>query len=39
MHRQAVIITESNMTLPEKFVNTTVETVNPETADVLTVST
>jgi uncharacterized protein YvpB len=39
MHRQAVIITESNMTLPEKFVNTTVETVNPETADDLTVST
>jgi uncharacterized protein YvpB len=39
MHRQAVIITESNMTLPEKFVSTTVETVNPETADVLTVST
>jgi uncharacterized protein YvpB len=39
MHRQAVIITESNMTLSENFVNTTVETVNPETADVLTVST
>jgi uncharacterized protein YvpB len=39
MHRQAVIITESNITLQEEFVSTTVETVNPETADVLTVST
>jgi uncharacterized protein YvpB len=39
MHRQAIIITESNITLQEEFVNTTVETVNPETADVLTVST
>jgi uncharacterized protein YvpB len=39
MHSQAVIITESNITLQEEFVYTTVETVNPETADVLTVST
>jgi uncharacterized protein YvpB len=39
MHRQAVIITDSNITLQEEFVNTTVQTLNLETADILTVST
>jgi uncharacterized protein YvpB len=39
MHKQAIIITDSNITLQEEFVNTTVQTLNLETADVLTVST